>query len=72
MGIKELLTQVSGWCNRCETGLELAVLVPAGLIWYTYLNISFPGGGGLVAGDHLLSYLEKRNLWKRELIQITM
>ena len=59
MGIKELLTRVSGWCNRCETGLELAVLVPDGFIWYTYLNISLLGGAALLQG--IISFLILRN-----------
>ena len=58
MGLKELLAQLFGWCNSCTQGLELVLLIPAGLVWYSYLNIVILGSIALFHGIFTFVWLK--------------
>ena len=55
MGTKELITQLAGWCNQCEEGMMLVLLIPLGLVWYTVLNLKLLGIAAIASG--VISYL---------------
>jgi hypothetical protein len=40
MALMELIGQLLGWCINCSDWLELILLIPLGLIWYSFLNFT--------------------------------